>query len=122
MDNQATTPWKPVTAHCLLFNHIALVSDAHVASDCDNINRRIVLPWLQFPTVTSDALKHSGIGKAVMYLYKHPKELRHNKEMAGKLISKITHILTSFCFILDVIIRCRCTDSLTVYCWVELKI
>ncbi len=43
----------------------------------------------QFPIPDSSVLKQSKIGKAVMLLYRHPKETRKNREKAGKIISKL---------------------------------
>jgi len=50
--------------------------------------RKFFLKMLsEFPPLDKGALKTSGIGRAVMLLYKHPKETTENRRQAGKIIS-----------------------------------
>ena len=70
--------------------HLKCVLSPHLASTVVRLFHcpDVVLFVFQFPSISSEGLKGSGIGKAVMYLYKHPREMKENRLMAGKLISK----------------------------------
>jgi len=53
-----------------------------------SIRRQLLKALSDLPLVSAETLKSSNVGKAVMFIYKHPKEIRANKEIAGRLIQK----------------------------------
>lgn len=51
------------------------------------IREELIEVLRDFGEIGTDYLKSSGIGKAVMFLFKHPKETKQNKQKLEKLIN-----------------------------------
>ncbi|ESO00774.1 hypothetical protein HELRODRAFT_143271, partial [Helobdella robusta] len=52
------------------------------------VRETLLKQLLDYPPISSEALKTSGLGKAVAYLYKHPKETTNNKGICQQLITR----------------------------------
>lgn len=52
------------------------------------IREALIESLRDFGEISVEFLKSSGVGKAVMFLFKHPKETKANKLKLEKLISK----------------------------------
>ncbi|XP_050072022.1 protein IWS1 homolog [Anopheles maculipalpis] len=83
---------------CVLTDWIAPLPNK--ALPCLQIRTGVLKLLLDFPTIEKCYLKQSGIGKAVMYLYKHPDETKDNRMRAHTLLAgwfrSIYNISTSF--------------------------
>ncbi|KAK7873924.1 hypothetical protein R5R35_012938 [Gryllus longicercus] len=57
------------------------------------VREEVLKLLLEYPGIDKSLLKESGIGKAVMFLYEHPKETRENKKRAQMLIDKWARLI-----------------------------